>query len=389
MKIAVLGVGTVGIMSICHALRWLCPHEGTVTSIYDPSIPIFGIGETTQPGFLQFLYEGTNFTLLSDGDKLDATFKLGGTWNGWRNTVLNASLTPPSSAMHFNNHKLKDFCFERFEQLWGNKFNTIEGSIESVTNIGSAAQVSINHQIYNFDFLIDCRGAPTNWSEYNVINDFTVNRCLLNIIDKPGNWNTTINQAHSNGWMFGIPLKSRQGWGYLFNDNITSEDDAILDIEKMYNTSNLELKDFKFRSYYAHEFFDGRILKNGNRALFFEPLEGTAGYFYETVLRTMYDYINHQCTINEFNNNLTLAAIDLKNFVCYVYQGGSNFESNFWNETSLKCKNILSNDLRWSNTVMSINRNISTNNYSNSVGRWSIPHWLMWDTFFGYNTFIN
>jgi hypothetical protein len=387
MKIAVLGVGTVGIMSICHALRWLCPTGGTVTSIYDPSIPIFGIGETTQPGFLQFLYEGTNFTLLNDGDKLDATVKLGGTWHGWRDTVLNAPLTPPGSAMHFNNHKLKEFCFEQFEKIWDKKFNVIEGSVEALTNIGSSAQVSINQQLYDFDFVIDCRGTPVDWSNYTKFDNLTVNRCLLNIINEPGKWNTTINQAHQHGWMFGIPLKSRQGWGYLFNDNITSKDEAILDIQQIYNTTNLELKEFSFNSYYANEFFDGRILKNGNRALFFEPLEGTAGYFYETALRTMYDYINGYCSVEQFNNNLTTAAVDLKNFVCYVYQGGSNFKGNFWDETSIKCKDILSNDIRWVSTVSSIKNQILINDYSSSVGRWSIPHWKMWDTFFNYSTF--
>jgi hypothetical protein len=33
--------------------------------------------------------------------------------------------------------------------------------------------------------------------------------------------------------MFGIPLKTRQGWGYLYNDTITSKEDALEEINKI------------------------------------------------------------------------------------------------------------------------------------------------------------
>ena len=43
----------------------------------------------------------------------------------------------------------------------------------------------------------------------------------------PGDWEYTYHIAHEHGWMFGIPLQERTGWGYLWNSNITSELDTI------------------------------------------------------------------------------------------------------------------------------------------------------------------
>ena len=109
MKIAVIGVGTAGIMSLCHSLRWLSGNNNTVTAIYDPAIKILGIGESADPGFPTLLYEGTGFTLLEDADELDATLKLGVTWKGWRENDFNVLMHPPYYAIHFNNFRLKEF----------------------------------------------------------------------------------------------------------------------------------------------------------------------------------------------------------------------------------------------------------------------------------------
>ena len=54
MKIAVLGVGTAGITSLCHLLGWL-PSTVEITSIYDPNIKILGIGESSTPD-IEYLF---------------------------------------------------------------------------------------------------------------------------------------------------------------------------------------------------------------------------------------------------------------------------------------------------------------------------------------------
>jgi hypothetical protein len=388
MKIAVIGVGTAGVTSLCHALRWLTNNTTTVTSIYNPSVKILEIGESMDPGFPTVLFEGAGFTLVEDAAELDATMKLGVSWKGWREKDFTSLMHPPAYAMHFNNGKLKDFCFGRFKKLWGNKFQIIEGSVTDLKNSNNFAEVTVDGVSYEFDFVIDCRGTPKDFTNYNIIND-PVNHCLVNIVEEQGTWNTTMHQAHANGWMFGIPLTTRQGWGYLYNDTITSREDAVKDIEKIFNSTNLNLKEFTFKSYYAKEFFDGRIIKNGNSALFFEPLEALSGYFYSTVMRNLVDYINNQCSVDDVNSRLTEAAQDIENFISFAYHGGSTFDSEFWRTTVKLTTKKLKTDARWQNTVAEIKSCLHNGNIiqEKSIARWYIRHWINWDKNLGYNYF--
>lgn len=388
MKIAVIGVGTAGVTSLCHALRWLCDENSTVTSIYDPNVKILAIGESMDPGFPTVLFEGAGFTLLEDASELDATLKLGVTWKNWRDNEFTSFMHPPVYAMHFNNGKLKDFCFNRFTKLWGDRFKIIEGAVTELTSNADLATVTVDDVDHHFDFVIDCRGTPKDLTDYNVVKD-PVNHCLVNVINEPGTWNTTIHQAHANGWMFGIPLTTRQGWGYLYNDNITSREDAVADIERIFNTKDLDLREFKFSSYYAKSFFNGRIIKNGNAALFFEPMEALSGYFYSTVMRNLTDYIYRQCSVDEVNNRLTDAAQDIENFINFAYHGGANFDSEFWKTTVATTTNKLQTDQRWANTVRDIKSCISNGKIiqEKSIAQWYIRHWLNWDKNLKYNYF--
>ena len=60
--------------------------------------------------------------------------------------------------------------------------------------------------------------------------------------------------------MFGIPLQTRQNYGYMFNDNITTIEEAKEDLSKIFKTE-LNLKEFKFKPYHASVFLKDRVLK--------------------------------------------------------------------------------------------------------------------------------
>ena len=390
MKIAILGIGTAGIMSLCHTLRWLCPDNSTVTAVYDPAKTILGVGEASQPRFVETLFGATDFNFLDDSKELDATLKLGGNWKNWRKKDFYISLTAPSYAIHFNNFKLKEFCFNRFNEKYKDKFQVLEGSISSLKNNDLYASITVNDSEYKFDYVIDCRGYPTEWDDYSILENSTVNSALVRQVREPGNWNYTFNQATKNGWMFGVPLQTRQGWGYLYNDNITSREEAIDDIKQISGVDELELKEFKFKSYYANSFFDGRILKNGNKALFFEPLEGSAGFFYDTALRYLVDYINGKCSVLDVNSNLLEVAKDSEMFIDFVYHGGSIFNSPFWKYVKENATKKLNKNLKWHHMVENINFYLKHGGEEPPVyttGRWSIDHWKSWDKKLGYGYF--
>jgi hypothetical protein len=348
MKLAVLGVGTAGLTSLSHCLGYL-NENWTVYSISDPSTPILGIGESTTPAIPGQLFNGTRFSLLKDAKELDSTAKYGVKYVGWRNDDFFSTIIPPHYAMHFNNFKLKEFCFNRFKQLWKDKFVAVESKILSLEDNGNHVSVNLENESLKFDYVIDCRGYPEDYSDYIISKSIPVNHCLVHTVNTPGTWDWTYHVAHRNGWMFGIPLKTRQGWGYLYNDTVTTREDAVADISERFNIKqdDLNLREFAFKTYYAKQVLNNRILKNGNRALFFEPMEALSGAYYGEIMQMFMSYIDKDISESRLNRDMFQLAQDFENFICFVYHGGSTYDSNFWTMAKTNCSNHIQNSVRF------------------------------------------
>ena len=71
-KLAVIGVGSAGILSLCHFLSNM-DETWEITSIHNPSKKIQGIGESSNPAFLNALERGLGFEVVKDLDKLNGT----------------------------------------------------------------------------------------------------------------------------------------------------------------------------------------------------------------------------------------------------------------------------------------------------------------------------
>ena len=391
MKIAVLGIGTAGITSLSHCLSWL-REDSTVYSIYDPDTPILGIGESTTVSIPTNLYLGTKFTLFKDHAELDATAKLGVKYTGWRKHDIYSQIIPPSQGIHFNNFKLKSFAFDRFKKIWGNKFQELPRKVLDLKNNKDSVTVFTDSDNLEFDYVIDCRGYPENYDDYRISNCIPVNHCLVHMVDSPGDWNWTYHVAHRNGWMFGIPLTSRQGWGYLYNDEITDKDDAVDDIAERFSLDKetLSLREFSFKNYYAKKFLDHRILKNGNRALFFEPIEAMSGYFYDQVMKHFFDVLLNVSTAERINSQLYDIADDMETFIAYIYHGGSNYDSKFWTITKANCYNRLKQDWKFNKHLQDVKKlTLSERTVHNVFGIFSTPNWIDFDKQFGYNSCVD
>ena len=116
-------------------------------------------------------------------------------------------------------------------------------------------------------------------------------------------------------------------------------EDAVKDIAKIFNTAEneLNLREFSFKNYKAKKFINGRIIKNGNRALFFEPLEALSGWMYDAIIRTFFDMaLANIHDEDSANAHLHELANDYELFIHYMYHGGSVYESEFWTTTKEK-----------------------------------------------------
>lgn len=389
MKIAVIGVGTGGLISLSHFCGW-SPSDWEIYSIHDPNTKILGIGESTTPAIPECLFYGTDFKISQDASELDATIKHYVKYVNWRRNDIDSLINTGLHAMHFNNFKLKDFVFKRLRQIWGNKFKVIEGNVNSMVNGDSGVWTIVNGQQHIFDYVIDCRGFPKDYSEYELSAHIPVNHCLVNMIPEKGEWDFTYHTATKNGWMFGIPLTTRQGWGYLFNDTITTIDDAVDDIAEIFKTSpdKLDLREFTFKNYYSKKILNNRIIKNGNAAMFFEPLEALSGFYYDRVNRYFYDYIVGDVSEDEVNEYFLDFALHIEVFISYIYHGGSIYNTPFWEITKQDTTSFLKSSSIFANIVEDL-RSISqvNKNFGGFIAPFAPHSWFKFDKNFGYNYF--
>jgi len=383
MKIAVIGCGTVGLTSISHLLY---NTDFEVCLIYDPKTPALGIGESSTTYLTQNLYKGAKFSLARDGHYIDATPKLSVKYVNWREHEFHSCLLPGAYALTFDNHKLRSFCIDRFCKIWKKRFSIIEGNVSLIENSDKVV-LNINQKKYKFDYIVDCSGFPKSYEDYDEIYCPVNSAIVYNKLGAP-NYDFVYHTATKNGWMFRLPLSNRESWGYLYDNTITNFDTAFDDfnthikVGKKFNT-------FNFKSYKAKHFVENRIIKNGNKALFYEPIEALSGFFYEKIMFKSVEYMYNTLGIIPLHRELNDIAEDYKNIIYYLYKGGSNFDTVFWNTATNKCKKELSKSDRYKQQELYL-KNMSREQIEQDyvIREFGSLVWSSWDKNFGYKNMI-
>lgn len=389
-RIGVIGAGSAGVLSLAYFLSHLS-NEFEIVSIYDPSVPILGIGESTNPSFIRTLEMGTKFSVSEDIGSLDSTLKFGTKFIGWRDYEWLNPLVSGGIAVHFNNFKLKEFAFSRFVELWPEKFKIIEGSVEHIENAKDKISLTIKDKVEDFDFVIDCRGFPESLEkDYHKSTCTLLNRCLVHSFERAETIQYTEHIATKNGWMFGIPLTSRKTYGYLFNDTITSLEDAKADMAEhlKISVSELDTKEYKFTPYYTTKVVDNRLAKNGNRAIFFEPISASSINQYYQTCEILFKYFTNQICEEEANETFIFQSKVVEGIIDFYYHGGTNYKSEFWDKAvANSLQNLESNT--YLQQVISYNRMANHMGLPfNGKGYFFSPYNLVLvDEAFGYNYF--
>lgn len=335
------------------------------------------------------MYDAINFSLLEDSQELDATLKLGVKFSDWREKDFYGHITPVSYGMHFDNQSLKGFAFKRFEELYDN-FHVIHGNVDKIESKQNEAVVYVDGEEYKFDYVVDCGGYPDDYSNYNICKYISLNSCLVHNT-KPQKFDYTHHKATPNGWMFGIPLQSRQSWGYLYNDTITSKEESVSNFKTYFDDiQESNLREFKFKSYSAKQFFDGRVLKNGNRAFFYEPIEAFSGFMYQSILKFFCEYLYCGISLDDVNENIGLVANNIELATCFIYHGGSIYDTPYWDYAKKISKEKLNTDIRWSYQVdelKSIKLEYNKQLKREGIGAYPAKIWLDFEKNLNYNLF--
>ena len=196
-------------------------------------------------------------------------------------------------------------------------FKVVESSVEDVNSVDS-------------DLIFDCRGKPDDYSDYEELINPT-NACIL---AKP-NWDTTKalwsrHVATPDGWTFVIPTHSQSPShdycvGYCYNSNITSKEDAEKNMLEMFDVEIA--KHVNYKNYMAkNPVIDDRIVLNGNRLFFLEPMESSSTETYIEVARYVSNF-----GFEGLSNKVGEYIKCLQYFILWHYQFGSKYDTPFWN----------------------------------------------------------
>ena len=343
-KLGVIGAGSAGLLSLVHFCTWL-DEEWEVYSIHNPAKKILGIGESTNGEFVGLLERGLHFRLgiKEDMEALDATIKFGSKFEGWRKNSWINPLLDGNTAVHFNNFRLKPFVYQRLAKIWPKQFRILEGDVQGMVNHPDRVVVTIDGKEHDFDYVIDCMGFPANYENYTISDCSPVNHCLIHSITEFEFEPYTDHVAMKHGWMFGVPMKTRKTFGYLFNDKITPKEEAMEDMKQFLGVEQLDNKEFLFNCYYSNSLVEGRIFKNGNKALFFEPLVANSIFIYIYTTRLIYDHIKGVNTTEKTNAMFVKAVQEMEDVISYYYQGGSLHETPFWDFATKHTRERLDN----------------------------------------------
>jgi len=314
-KIAVIGRGTGGAMSVAHFKRWT---DWEIEWYFDPQIQTQAVGEGSALVVPINLLNCFNFS-HEELPKIDGTFKTGIAKEGWGKSgnYFFHDFPPPHISYHFNALKLQQYVMGKLQH----KVKIIESNVK--------------HDEIDADFILDCSGKPNNFEEYYKaeyipVNSVHVTQCYW---DYP-KFQHSLNIAKKYGWIFGIPLQNRCSIGYLYNKDINTLDEVKEDVKEIFERYNLTPSDttnsFHFGNYYHKQNFTDRLAYNGNASFFLEPLEATSFGMIDLINRTALDMWNNNITIVGAQTKYLNKINQIQNMIMMHYFAGSKYKTKFW-----------------------------------------------------------
>lgn len=372
MKITIVGAGNAGVITALHYGYYTRDFGNIeIELIHDPDIPVVPVGQGTLLDVTTLLWSA----LCTDWhtNKIKATPKLGVLYENWgkKNNKFFHAFPLYNTAIHYDPETLQKHI------LNSGLFNVKHGNINDLDKIDT-------------DAIFDCRGnKDKDVSNYDdVVNP--LNSCLLATSEKKDPtqfWTRAV--ATPDGWTFIIPNIDTTSYGYLFNSDYTTQDDAESNFNDIFGKdfpNGIDSKKLNFTSYVAKEPVtkkDGKvIILNGNRLAFLEPLEATSTTLYLDQARFSFDYlISKETNIHYISSRIRQMFKEQATFILWHYLKGSTYDTPFWKYAMKSAEfGIDESDTKFFNTINTIKHedevNIRDMNKYPDLSPYGVwPHW--------------
>ena len=311
MKISIVGAGNAGCFTALYYSWYGRKEDLEVELIHDPNIPPEEVGQATLLGAPELI--STKFNYYDN--YIHATPKTGILYEGFGkvNEKFIHAFPTNTLAMHFCPCELQKFALE------SGRFNVVEDNVDP--------------KDVDADYVFDCRGTPKDFTGYTPLKS-PVNAAILGKPkwDSKELWSRHV--ATPDGWAFVIPMDesspSHNGAvGYLYNNKITKTEDAKKNFGQIFD---VEVKrERTFKSYLHMNPIDDRVILQGNRLFFLEPMESTATETYLDWARaTFRAIILKEHTKDDAIKDMKKYIRQVQNFILWHYQFGSKYDTPFW-----------------------------------------------------------
>jgi len=309
MKIAVVGAGLGGcITAMYYGLYNTVDSDVEVTIYHDPDVPIERVGQGTTPDVLGLIYVALNNGWYGN-NKIKATEKIGILYKDWAKEDIFHAFASNVLSAHYVPGLLKEEVLKTY--------NVVEKNIKDPEKEIDA------------DYIFDCRGRPKSLDDYYELTN-PINSVLLATGSKDSSRNYTDSVATPDGWTFVVPNQDSTSYGYLYNNTITSKEEATYNMMELFDVE--PDGEFSFNNYIAKSVWKGeRTILNGNMLAFLEPLEATSGHLYmETASTVWKNIIYKSLTRDEVDKKVHELMWKIETFVLWHYQNGSKYDTPFW-----------------------------------------------------------
>ena len=343
MKIVIIGAGNGGVWTALHyAYHSRKAEEIEIELIHDPEIDSFPVGQALFPGQSALLYAACDISWYSN--EVRATPKLGILYENWSKGTPNLYHEFPFDqiAMQADPKYLQRYI------LNSGLFVVKEGNVTDLDTVDA-------------DVIFDCRG---NIGKDNIKYESLycpVNSVLLAVGPNPADpqlW--TRNVATPDGWTFIIPNTTETtSYGYLYNKDITPLEIAKMNFRETFpeasgsysghfehseETINLPFESYKAKEPIRIDSNGRKIILNGNRLAFLEPMESTAVKLYLDVASNLFNWATFYdpslsqkanlardvSAVNDLTSIIDKMIHEIHTFILWHYKEGSIYDTPFW-----------------------------------------------------------
>lgn len=270
----------------------------------------------------------------------------------------NNVIVPASSfAMHIDAQTFSEHVFSKIS----NQITYIDKKITTVEtdNTGISKIVLEDGKTIEADFWIDCSGLSrllinsleAEWESFSedlIINSAMVGNISVNSLDKSP---VTVASAMNNGWCWQIPLQSRYGTGYVFNDELTSDAEIEQELKSFvkskYNSPVENIRKISFKSGCLKNNWIKNCVAIGLSSGFIEPLESTNIHTICVQITQLLYHLpldNHTNPARKiYNKKIYELQKQIKIIIKLHYLGGRS-DTEFWKKMQL-CSDEMSEDI--------------------------------------------